>query len=164
MARTKTVTYWEKVLRSDREFGKVSFGRQVVFHKVSNLWFLHSVGKFLSTSNLNRVNSVFLLGLDLSYLTPVNLNNSARSQFSPLVPKVCASDLVPQYTDTLGVARDRLCRLHGKVFVDFLFKRLESLWLVRDTILFSLDSIFVVDATFDGERQVFGSLGFQVSH
>lgn len=72
------------------------FGRQVVFNKVADLGFLDFMSKFLSDAQLDRVNTVFLLGFDLGHLASVELDHRARHERAPLVPEVSHANFVPK--------------------------------------------------------------------
>jgi hypothetical protein len=94
MSRSEAVPDGQKVLRTDFELCQVSLSRQVVLHEVANLWLFHLFSVLFSAADLNSIESVLLLHFDLNDLAPINLDNRAGNDGSPLVPKMRHSDFI----------------------------------------------------------------------
>ncbi len=102
---------------------------------MTDLRLLNSVRHFFANTDLNCIDTISFLGFNLRYLTPVDLNDSAGSEFAPFVPKVSHSNFVAHQTHALRKSADRRHRSYWVVFVNFIFKGAESLGLVSYSIL-----------------------------
>ena len=74
---------------------------EIVFKEVSSLRFPQVFQALFTATNLDSVAAVLLLCLDLCDLAPVDLNNSAGHQLTPLVPEMSHTDLVSDQTGPL---------------------------------------------------------------
>jgi hypothetical protein len=63
-----------------------------------------------------------LLGLDLSHLASIELNNSAGLQFTPLVPEVSHADLIAESTRAFRVTIDLSCLNERELLINFIFE------------------------------------------
>ena len=108
---------------------------EVVLEKVADLGLLHLVKFSLTNSKLDSIDTILLLGLDLSDLAPVNLDDSARDRDSPLVPEVSHAYLVANEARALTVSANGLAWLQIKLGVDLIFKTAVGLRLGQETML-----------------------------
>lgn len=145
---TKTVSYWQKVFFCNWKFCKMTLRWQIVLYQVSYLRFLHFLGQNFSNTNLYSVNSIFLNGLDLSYLTSINLNDSAGCELTPLVPKMSHTNFVSQNTDSLWKSVDRFSWNNWEVLINLIFKRSKCLNLVCMTEFLWIYCFLVINSTF----------------
>jgi len=123
--RSKAVSDREEILRGHFEFDHVSFCREVVLHKVTGLWFLYLVGVLLANTHLDSVDAVVLEGLYLGDLATVDLDNSAGSQLTPLVPEMSHADFIPDQACPFGQVGGCFGLLDRELGVDFGLKRTE---------------------------------------
>lgn len=151
MTRSYTIAYWEEVLWCDLKLSQVLFGREIVLEEVTDLRFLHLLDLCLTDTDLNRVNAVFLNSLDLCDLTAIKLNNSARLKRAPLVPEVCATDLVAQRADTSTFSVRGFSWLDLELSVNLLLKALECFHLVSLAVLSGLSDSLVIKTALFGE-------------
>lgn len=91
------VAHREEGFGADLEFFEVSLGRQIVLQKVTNLGLFNLLDRFFSTADLHCINAILFERFDLSHLAAVQLDDRARNQFSPLVPKVGHAHFVADY-------------------------------------------------------------------
>jgi hypothetical protein len=118
---------------------------------VANLGFFHFMREHFSDSDLDSVDSVFIEGLNLRNLNPIDLYHSAGGQFAPLVPEVRHSNLVTNKADSLRQTVYWRRRLETEIFVDFIFKRFESFALVGNAELLGTKNFIIVKTV--GYRQ-----------
>lgn len=79
-------------------------GWQVVLQEVASLWLLQITKALFTTADLDGVAAVLLDCLYLCDLAPVDLNDSAWHELSPLVPEVSHADLIADQTSPLTVS------------------------------------------------------------
>ena len=97
-----------------------------------------------SDSDLDSVDSVFIKGLYLRNLDPINLYHSAGGQLAPLVPEVRHSDFVTNKADSFWQTVYWRRRLETEIFVDFIFKRFERFALICNAELFGTKNFIIV--------------------
>jgi hypothetical protein len=96
MSWTKHVPDWQKVFASYLELSQMILWWESILQEMANLWFLNVLHIWLSNTNLDRVDTVLVFLLDLSYLASIDLYNSTWMSFTPSIPEMSASDLVPK--------------------------------------------------------------------
>jgi len=101
VTRPQAVANGQEALLGGGEFSEMSFWRQVVFQQMADLGLLHFVRDNFANADLNCINSVLLLGFDLSDLAPVNLDNGAGLELTPFIPEVSAADFVAEHSSSL---------------------------------------------------------------
>ena len=67
--------------------------------------------ELLANANLDGVVAILLLGLDLSNLAAIHLDDSAGNDSTPLVPEVCHANLESKDASSLAFAAGGLGRL-----------------------------------------------------
>ena len=98
-----------------------------MFQQMTDLRLLYPMRHFFSNTDLNCVDSVSFFRFYLCNLTPVDLYDSAGSEFAPLVPKVSHSNFVAHQTNALRKSADRRHWGDWVVFVNLVFKGAEGL-------------------------------------
>jgi len=125
VSRSQAVSDREEILRGHFELDHVSFCWQVVLHKMSSLRFLYLVGVLLAYTDLDSVDAVVFEGLYLGDLATVDLDNSAGSQLTPLVPEMSHADFIPDQACPFGQVGGCFGLLDRELGVDFGLKRTE---------------------------------------
>jgi len=125
VSRSKAVSDREEILRGHFELDHVSFCWQVVLHKMSSLRFLYLVGVLLANTHLDSVDAVVFERLYLGDLATVDLDNSAGSQLTPLVPEMSHPDFIPDQACPFGQVGGCFGLLDRELGVDFGLKRTE---------------------------------------
>lgn len=83
---------------------------------------LHSL---FSDTDLNRVNTILLKSLDLCDLAPVNLDDGAWHDLTPLVPEMSHADLVTIEANSSALAISGSSLLQLKLLIDFVLEACE---------------------------------------
>ena len=97
---------------------------------MTGLRLLKVLEALLAASDLHGIIAVLLCSLHLSDLTPVDLNDCAWHDLTPLVPEVCHPHLVSDQTSSLALTV--LGRRLGKLIlrVDLVLKRHKGVALI----------------------------------
>ena len=95
---------------------------QVILQEMTCLRFLQVLESLFATSYLDRIDAILLHSLHLCHLASVQLNDSARNQLSPTIPKVSHAYLVPNCTAPLTVSVNGSRFLESELPIDLQFK------------------------------------------
>lgn len=162
---SQAVANRQEVLRRDLELGQVGLGRQVELQEVADLGLVDLMGRLVADANLNRIDAVFLLRFHLGHLASVQLDDGARDQGAPLVPKVGHSDLVADHSGALAIPTRGLRHFQLRILlVDLVLEAAEGRGLVLDTDATQarlLDDVSVVEAVLLCELKVAASEALQ---
>lgn len=144
MTRSQHIANRQETLLGDRKFSQVFLCGQIVFQKVTNLRLLHFVSFLFTHTNLDSIFTIFLLGLNLSDLAPIDLDNSAGLKFAPLVPKLGAAHFVAHQAHSFRLARGFLRRGDVELGVYLILERLKSVHFFFVAVRLSIYQSFVV--------------------
>jgi hypothetical protein len=89
------------IFRRDLKLSQECLWRQSVFKEVTSQRSLEAFHSLLAATDLKHLRTVLLQGLDLCHLTPVDLNDCARSEDAPPIPEVRHTHLVAKHAATL---------------------------------------------------------------
>lgn len=142
------ITNRQEVFRCYFKLSKVSFDWQIMLQKVANLRLFHLSDLLFTTTDLNRVSPVFLLSFNLCDLTAIKLDDCARLQLSPFVPKMRAANFVTQSSNPHRVSSCCLSGLNLELSINLFFKTFKSLHLVCNAILASVGYSIIIQAVF----------------